>query len=104
MSTQGSRLKEFRETLRLSQADLANSLGIAGPSITKVEKDKNNLSNENLVKLATIYNLNINWLLINKGDMFIKENAANVSDEFKGIIKAEVVNLLHEYGLTDVIK
>lgn len=104
MTTQGKRLKELRETLRLSQVEMGNALGIAGPSIGRVENDKNNLSNENLVKLATLYSVNLNWLLLNKGEMFLKENAANHSDEFQTRIRLEVNTILDELGLKDIIK
>lgn len=102
MDTQGKRLKELRNVLRLSQVELGNVLGIAGPSITKAENDKNNFSNETLAKLAELLSVNINWLLIGKGDMFVKDSSAN--DDLKIKIRYEVKALLDEYGLKDVLK
>ena len=73
MSTQGKRLKELRYVLRLSQAQIANSLDIAPPSIAKAEKGSNTLSNNNLIKLSNLYNVNLNWYLCGKGEMFLPD-------------------------------
>lgn len=104
LTTQGSRLKEIREVLRLSQVEFANHLGIAGPSIAKAEKDVNKLSNDTLVKLSEKFSVDLNWLMRGIGSMFIKENAANHSDEFQTRIRLEVNTILDELGLKDIIK
>lgn len=74
MITQGERLKQIRTELRLSQAKLGKSLGISAPSIGKAEKGINRLSNESLTKLLENYNVNINYLLAGKGEMFITKD------------------------------
>lgn len=74
MITQGERLKQIREELRLSQAKLGNSLGISAPSIGKAEKGINRLSNESLTKLLENHNVNINYLLSGEGEMFITKD------------------------------
>lgn len=104
MDTIGKRFKEIRATLRLTQEAMAEKLSLTGAAISGIEKDKNLPTTQTLIKLVVDYNVDVNWLLVYKGEMFIKENAAKVSDEFKEIIKLEVTNLLGEYGLKDVIK
>lgn len=67
------RLKTFREHKKLSQKQLAESIGTALTRISEYERDKVKPSSEILSKLAEIHNLNINWLLTGKGDMFLDE-------------------------------
>jgi transcriptional regulator with XRE-family HTH domain len=68
----GKRLKQIRESLKLSQQQFAEKLSIKSQSVYKVEKDLNGLSNETLINLIKNYNVNINWLLTGEGEMFKK--------------------------------
>lgn len=68
----GKRLKQIRESLKLSQQQFAEKLSIKSQSVYKVEKDLNGLSNETLINLIKNYNVNVNWLLTGDGQMFKK--------------------------------
>ncbi len=104
MQTQGERLKEVREILRLSRHEFAEKIGSSEPSIGKAERDKGNFGIEVYCNLAKNLNVSLNWLLAGKGEMFIKENNVKISDEFKDVVKAEVITLLNEYGIIDTVK
>jgi len=108
MNTQGKRFKQLRQNLSKNQEELANVLGIARTSISKLENESGYFEMETYPKLVNILDINLNWLIAGKGEMFIKENAASDSDDLRKIARAEahsvLKELLHEYGLTNVLK
>jgi transcriptional regulator with XRE-family HTH domain len=104
MLTQGERLKEAREILRLNQEEFADKIGASRASVSKLESNKGNFGIEIYCNLINNLNISVDWLLSGKGEMFIQENKTNLSEEFRGIVKAEVVALLHEYGVIDTVK
>lgn len=58
-----TRLRECRENANLSQKYVALTLGIAAPSVANWERGKTNPSHENIVKLADLYGVSIDYLL-----------------------------------------
>ena len=58
-----TRLRECRENAKLSQKYVALTLGISAPSVANWERGKTNPSNENIVKLADLYGVSIDYLL-----------------------------------------
>ncbi len=92
MIEQGKRLKQIRQALGLSQDDLGSVLGISKQFYSNIETDRTKLNNEKLVLLCTEYNVNINYLLCGKGEMFIKEQP----DNFKNEVKQAILDLLKE--------
>lgn len=68
----GKRLNEFRKKINLSQIELSNSLDIPQSSLSEMEKGRKNISYNTIISLlSNYYNLNIDWLLTGRGDMFI---------------------------------
>lgn len=103
MTTQGERLKDLRLVLKLNQQQMASKLGITQSAISAVEKGiSGSLSGENLTKLLIEYNVNANWLLAGKGEMFNSQE--NKNNEIDKRIELKVNELLNQYGLTDNIK
>lgn len=74
MSTQGNRLKEIRNKLGMSQTDFAEYLGISRTAVTKVEGNFGNFSTKNCIKLVKKLNINLNYLIANQGEIFIKKD------------------------------
>ncbi|MCF7913205.1 MAG: XRE family transcriptional regulator [Candidatus Cloacimonetes bacterium] len=66
----GERLYEALKKLHLSQAGLADKIGISSVVINRYCKDKTTPNAEFLNKLALNYNISINWLLTGEGSMF----------------------------------
>ena len=58
-----TRLRECRENAKLSQKYVALTLGIAAPSVANWERGKTNPSHENIVKLADLYGVSVDYLL-----------------------------------------
>ena len=69
----GYRFKIFRESLSMTQSQLANNINLSSAAIGLIEKNKCFLKAENLNKLIDLYQLNINWLLTGNGKMLEEE-------------------------------
>ncbi len=57
------RFKECRENAHLSQKYVAITLGVAPPSVSNWETGKTNPAHENLVKLADLNSVSVDYLL-----------------------------------------
>ena len=93
MTTQGSRFKEIRTSLKLSQEDFANFFDTSIAYISQIEKDKCRLSINNLIKLSLEYKVNLNYLLCSTGSPFINTQYTNMKSkllsEFEKILDKE---------------
>jgi len=69
LETVGKRLKEWRLDNDLTQAELADKFGFQSNYISQVEKGTAGLSQDTLMQMPKLLNLNTNWLLTGKGSM-----------------------------------
>jgi transcriptional regulator with XRE-family HTH domain len=81
----GKRFRRFRETIRKAQHELASELDIYQSTITNIERGKTFPNIKYLQHFYHKYDLNVNWLLTNQGDMIIyhyrtNPNALSVMD------------------------
>lgn len=95
METQGSRLKKIRKELKLSQEEFGKQIGLTRAAIAAVEADNNKFSNDVLCKLILTFDVNVNYLLIGKGNIFNAPEFEQVKDE----LAQEVRKILREEGL-----
>ncbi|MBO8143667.1 MAG: helix-turn-helix transcriptional regulator [Thermodesulfobacterium sp.] len=65
------RFKLFRKKLKLSQKEMAKELGVPFTMISKYECGKIKPGADMLTKIAITYKVNLNWLLLGIGKMFI---------------------------------
>lgn len=65
----GHRLKEWRESTKLSQRAVAVALGISQSFIGNIEAGRSEPSRNLLLKLAETFGLSADWLLHGQGDM-----------------------------------
>ncbi len=65
------RLKLLRKKLGLSQKEMAAQLNIPFTMISKYENGKIKPGYDMLIKIALHYKVNLNWLLLGIGNMFI---------------------------------
>ena len=61
----------IRKELELSQVDFAKQAALSRSYITNVETGKLNPSYDFLYKVATKYNISINWLLFGNGTRYL---------------------------------
>ena len=66
------RFKLLRKKLKLSQKEMAKGLGIPFTMISKYECGKIKPGADMLTKIAITYKVNLNWLLLGIGNMFIE--------------------------------
>lgn len=64
------RIREIRIALGMQQGDFADKIDILQQQLSKYERGENKPSAEFFKKLAEKENVNINWLLTGKGQMF----------------------------------
>jgi DNA-binding XRE family transcriptional regulator len=72
MHTIGSRLKVWRESLSLKQADAASSLGLSPSTYQNYERDVRAPNTEGWNAFA-MNGINTNWLLTGKGPMLLTD-------------------------------
>lgn len=95
METQGSRLKKIRTELSLSQEQFGKQIGLTRAAIAAVEADNNKFSNDVLCKLVLTFDININYLLVGRGNIFNAPEFEQVKNE----LACEVRKILREEGL-----
>jgi len=59
----GKRLKNIREHFNMKQEELAKHLGISRSSVSQIENNERKISADELMKLAKIFNISIDYLL-----------------------------------------
>ena len=83
------RLKELRKQAHLTQVELAKRLGIGQSSYADWERGKKKPTQDNLVKIAQVLNVSIDYLV---------GNSEEKSDELDNI---ELLFRMNSKGLTD---
>ena len=68
--TQGERVLEIRKVLGLTMDKFGEKLGVQKSAISKIEKDKVNLSDQMVKLICREYNVNYDWLMDDDGEMF----------------------------------
>ncbi len=82
----GDRLKDVRKKLKISQKDFAARMGITGGYMSEIEYGKAKPGFDFFIKVARLFDVNINWLLFGRGEMFFseKEGIRSVEDDLSG--------------------
>lgn len=68
--TQGERVLEIRKSLNLTMDKFGEKLGVQKSAISKIEKDKVNLSDQMTKSICREYNVNYDYLVNGEGEMF----------------------------------
>jgi transcriptional regulator with XRE-family HTH domain len=99
------RLKELRKQAQLTQVELASKLGIVQSSYADWERGKKKPTQDNLVKIAQILNVSVDYLVGNseeKADeldnieLLFRMNSKGLSDEDKKVFKKELIEFMEE--------
>lgn len=92
----GERIKELRKKSRYTQTDLANLLGITKTTVAAYENDSRLPSYDVLIRMASVFKISIDSLLLNRSDAIIEVSGLTV--EQVEMIEKLVVTL-REYNL-----
>jgi len=76
----GARIKDIRKRLRISQIQMAETIKITNSYLSDIETGKGNPGHAFFFKLAKLYNVNLNYLFLGKGDMFLNNTTPNDTD------------------------
>ena len=87
------RIKQIRQALNLSVAKLAQKINIPPRTITGYERKERTPSIEFAAQCCTILNINANWFLTGKGEMF-NRNEINTNPDLRN----EVLKILKDEG------
>lgn len=91
------RIKELRKTLGLSGEKFGTKIGLTRMSVSNLESNRYNLTEQTIKSICREFNVNENWLRYGDGDMFISSDdisldeliQKNVVDDFeKEFLKA----------------
>jgi|GEM_PF-881984 len=67
----GTRLKEVRKDVKLTQEDFAREIGVKGPHISQLEKGKSNPSDQFIKSICHRFSVNEPWLVKGEGEKYI---------------------------------
>lgn len=91
----GSRLKKIRQIKKLTQQALGDLINVSKQAVANVESGHSNPSLDFISKLIENLNINSNWLITGKGEMFNPLKYEEIKDE----IIAQVQKMLNERGV-----
>lgn len=74
MVTIGERLKFFRKNLKISQDVFAWGFNISNKAYWNYENNLRQIPLNLIIKIAESYKINLNWLLLGKGSIYINDN------------------------------
>lgn len=95
-----TRLRQCRENAHLSQKYVAVSLGLSAPSVANWERGKTNPSHENILKLADLYGVSVDYLLgrtdepRNADEVTIEDVDYALSGEIRELSRDEKLDIL----------
>ncbi len=101
------RLKNLRKQAGFTQVDVASKLGISQQAYASWERGAKKPTQDNLVKIAQILNVSVDYLLGNTGnkktsdvlediELLFRMNSKGLTDEEKEIFKRELIEFMEE--------
>ena len=101
------RLKNLRKQAHLTQTEVAEKLGISQQAYASWERGIKKPTQDNLVKIAQILNVSIDYLIGNSDEsvkadelenveLIFRMNSKGLTDEEKEIFKKELIEFMEE--------
>src|ERR1051325_5430684 len=97
MATIGERIKEVRESLRMTQDDLADKARLSKGFISDVENNKRGISSDNLLRIATALGATLDYLA--RGITTTVERPKPIEIPHELSVAAEQLNLTYAQTL-----
>lgn len=89
---------ELLHSLRLKQIDLATKLNISRQRISDIFNGRSDFSEEQKIVLCKEYNVSLNWLIADIGEMFIKSFSDQIEEKKQKL--EPLADSIAEMGLT----
>lgn len=99
------RLKELRKQAHLTQVELASKLGIVQSSYADWERGKKKPTQDNLVKIAQVLNVSVDYLVGNSEErtdeldnieLLFRMNSNGLTEEEKKVFRKELIEFMEE--------
>ena len=99
------RLKKLRKDAGLTQVDVANKLGISQPAYASWERGVKNPTQDNLVKIAQVLNVSVDYLVGNSEEktdeldnieLLFRMNSKGLTEEEKKVFRKELIDFMEE--------
>ena len=99
------RLKDLRKQAGLTQVGVAEKLGISQPAYASWERGVKKPTQDNLVKIAQILNVSVDYLVGNSEErideldnieLLFRMNSKGLTEEEKEIFKKELIEFMEE--------
>ena len=106
----GGRVKRLREVLHLSQKDFAARIGIVPSYLSEIEAGKFKPGFRFFKKIASVFCVNADWLIVGRGDMFysdpadLKPLSGDYSDYDFGDQNAEIHEMIEYFKVSPLVK
>ncbi len=91
----GEKLKTLRQRLMYTQSAMADNLNISARTYASYEREENNPPYSMLLVLCEKYDVNLNWFIADKGEMFNAPQFEQAQEEFA----LKVRQILKDEGL-----
>ena len=98
------RLKTLRKQVKLTQAQIAEKLNISQQAYASWERGVKKPTQENLVKIAQVLNVSVDYLVgnleeldeLDNIELLFRMNSKGLTEEAKGIFKKELIEFMEE--------
>lgn len=99
------RLKTLRKQVKLTQAQIAEKLNISQQAYASWERGVKKPTQENLVKIAQVLNVSVDYLVgnseekldeLNNIELLFRMNSKGLTEEEKEIFKKELIEFMEE--------
>lgn len=100
------RLKAIRRALNLNQTEFIKKTGIEQGFYSKVENGKLTPSFDFIVRIAEVYNISLDYLILGEGAMFLKDKETNdkIKEQYYALIeKISKMNLENQIKIVRAI-
>ena len=78
MEQVGDRIHFLRKNLNLSQESFGDKIGIKKASMSAIENNRSNPSNQTVKLICNEFNVSYNWLVDGIGDVFIEDDESTI--------------------------
>lgn len=93
----GEKVKELRKSLKITQSQLAETIGVSQSTIGMIEKNKQGVSSDTLIKLAKALNTSAEYLLSDNKDVQEIISSRELNNKDKKSISKDLKELMDEF-------